>query len=81
MKRIPFEERRIAISISLSPATLVRIDELAAKLKSSRSSIVAEAIREYFDSMAAFEDVSDFPDDVSEVGYIYPYTGSYEEDL
>lgn len=80
MKRIPIEKRKVATTIALSPETVERIDKLAEKLKSSRSSIVAEAINMFFNDIEEFEDVSDFPDDVSEIGY-NPYTGSYEEDL
>lgn len=80
MKRIPIEKRKVATTIALSPETVERIDKLAEKLNSSRSSIVVEAINMFFNNMEEFEDVSDFPDDVSEIGY-NPYTGSYEEDL
>lgn len=80
MRRIPLEERKISITFALDRKSLEYIERLAEKLNCSRSAIITEAVREFWEDQERLTDVSDFPDDVSEVGY-NPYTGSYDEDL
>lgn len=56
MRRIPVEKRKVTTTIALSYETIERIDKLAEKLKRSRSSIVAQAINNYFEVYDQYEE-------------------------
>lgn len=66
MRRIPVEKRKVTTTIALSYDTIERIDKLAERLKRSRSSIVAQAINNYFEVYEQYEDEHYIMDETEE---------------
>lgn len=49
MKKLPIEERKVSVTVAMSQETLKRLDSLSESFNCSRSSIISEAIRAYFE--------------------------------